>query len=117
MMLQIRLIVSKFFWNQFHSLERIGIPHRQKSAVRNDNPTQIAKDSDSDSFSRNGLLALPRNFGCSRRIMSQKTCAACDYKLDANAIEVKIGGKTVEVCCDECAQKLKEAHASASTRG
>ena len=46
--------------------------------------------------------------------MTQKTCAACDYKLDANAIKVKIGGKTVEVCCEECAQKLKEAQASAS---
>jgi hypothetical protein len=40
------------------------------------------------------------------------SCAACDCKLDLNRIKVKIGGKTVEVCCDECAQKLKEAHAS-----
>jgi hypothetical protein len=46
--------------------------------------------------------------------MVETTCAACDCKLDANAIKVKIGGKTVEVCCDECAQKLKEAHVSAS---
>lgn len=46
--------------------------------------------------------------------MAQKTCAACDCTLDGNAIEVKIGGKTVEVCCDECAQKLKEADASAN---
>ena len=46
--------------------------------------------------------------------MVEKTCAACDCKLDANAIKVKIGGKTVEVCCDECAQKLKEAHVSAT---
>ena len=46
--------------------------------------------------------------------MTAKTCAACDYPLDGNSIEVKIGGKTVEVCCDECAQKLKEAHTSAS---
>ena len=46
--------------------------------------------------------------------MAAKTCAACDYALDGNAIQVKIGGKTVEVCCDECAQKLKEAHASAT---
>jgi hypothetical protein len=45
--------------------------------------------------------------------MAEKTCAACDYKLDENAIKVKIGGKTVEVCCDECAQKLKEAQGSA----
>jgi hypothetical protein len=34
--------------------------------------------------------------------------------LDANPIKVKIGGKTVEVCCDECAQRLKEAHVSAT---
>ncbi len=46
--------------------------------------------------------------------MTAKTCAACDCALDGDAIQVKIGGKTVEVCCDECAQKLKEAHASAT---
>jgi pimeloyl-ACP methyl ester carboxylesterase len=46
--------------------------------------------------------------------MAEKTCAACDCDLDANSIKVKIGGKTVEVCCDECARKLKEAHASAA---
>jgi hypothetical protein len=47
-------------------------------------------------------------------VMKQKTCAACDCELDANAIKVTIGGKTVEVCCDDCAQKLKEAYASAA---
>ena len=47
-------------------------------------------------------------------MMLEKTCAACDCKLDTNAIRVKIGGKTVEVCCDECARKLNEAHASAT---
>jgi len=46
--------------------------------------------------------------------MTAKTCAACDCKLDTSPIKVKIGGKTVEVCCDECAQKLKEAHGSAA---
>jgi hypothetical protein len=49
-------------------------------------------------------------------VMIEKTCAACDCKLDANPIAVKIGGKTVEVCCDECAEKLREAHASATAR-
>jgi hypothetical protein len=44
--------------------------------------------------------------------MVEKTCAACDCKLDVNAIKVKIGGKTVKVCCDECARKLKEANSS-----
>jgi hypothetical protein len=47
--------------------------------------------------------------------MSEKTCAACDYKLDANGISVTIGGKTVEVCCEECAQKLMEAVSSTAS--
>jgi len=46
--------------------------------------------------------------------MVEQTCAVCDCKLDANPFTVKIGGKTVEVCCDECAQKLNEAHVSAT---
>ena len=51
------------------------------------------------------------------RVLEEKawlrTCAACDCKLEGESIEVKIGGKTVEVCCDDCAQKLKEADTSA----
>jgi len=43
--------------------------------------------------------------------MNETTCAACDYPLDGNAIQVTIGGRTVEVCCEECAQKLREAEA------
>ena len=46
--------------------------------------------------------------------MTAKTCAACDCELDANAIKVKIGGNTVEVCCEECAQSLGEADALTS---
>jgi len=41
--------------------------------------------------------------------MTEKTCAACDYPLDENAIKVKIGSRVVEACCEECAQKLREA--------
>jgi hypothetical protein len=44
--------------------------------------------------------------------MPAKTCAACDCKLEGNVIKVKVGGKTVEVCCEECATSLKEAHAA-----
>ena len=44
--------------------------------------------------------------------MSEKTCAVCDYPLDSNAIKVTIGGRAVEVCCEECAEKLREAEAS-----
>ena len=47
-------------------------------------------------------------------IMTEKTCAACECRLDENAVKVKIGTRVVEVCCDECAQKLKEAHVSAT---
>lgn len=49
--------------------------------------------------------------------MTARTCAACDSELDANSFKVQIGGKAVEVCCEDCAVKLKEAHASAAGRG
>lgn len=49
--------------------------------------------------------------------MSEKTCAACDYALDENAIAVTLGGQTVEVCCEECADKLKEAHTAQRAEG
>jgi hypothetical protein len=47
--------------------------------------------------------------------MPAKTCAACDAPLDANAISVTVGGKTVEVCCDECAEKLKDGQYSSKS--
>jgi pimeloyl-ACP methyl ester carboxylesterase len=42
-------------------------------------------------------------------VMTKRTCAACDGELGDNPIQVKIRGKTVEVCCEDCATKLKEA--------
>ncbi len=42
--------------------------------------------------------------------MKNDTCAACDCKLDDDRIAVRIGGKTVEVCCQECADALREAY-------
>ncbi|MEK1897052.1 MAG: hypothetical protein AAAB20_27870 [Rhizobium sp.] len=47
--------------------------------------------------------------------MKKTTCAACDCELGPDTISVKLGGKTVEVCCQECAEALKEASAAAST--
>ena len=41
--------------------------------------------------------------------MTNRTCAACDCALDDNPIQVKLRGKTVEVCCQDCATRLKEA--------
>jgi hypothetical protein len=49
--------------------------------------------------------------------MVERTCAACDCALEGDSIKVTIGGKTVEVCCEECAQKLNEAAASAALSG
>jgi hypothetical protein len=47
--------------------------------------------------------------------MAAKTCAACDYPLDDQAIEVTVGGKAVEVCCEECAQRLRDGQVSAQS--
>lgn len=47
--------------------------------------------------------------------MSENTCAACDEDLGDEPISVTIGGRTVEVCCEECAQALNEAHAATGT--
>nr|OAP89457.1 hypothetical protein A4U53_32685 [Rhizobium leguminosarum] len=46
--------------------------------------------------------------------MKKTTCAACDCELGAETITVKLGGKTVEVCCQECAEALNEAEAATS---
>ena len=49
--------------------------------------------------------------------MNEKTCAACDCPLDEKALEVRIGGRAVEVCCEECAQKLRETNADSKRAG
>jgi hypothetical protein len=46
--------------------------------------------------------------------MTAKTCAACDCELDNSRIQVKVGGNTVEVCCEDCAQALRDAEAAAA---
>jgi hypothetical protein len=37
--------------------------------------------------------------------MAERTCAACDCQLDTDVIQVKIGGRTVEVCCEDSAHE------------
>ena len=78
---------------------------------------QVAKELDSGFSSENGPPAVRqgRRAGnkCGENSMTTKTCAACDCELDSDPIIVTIGGDTVEVCCQECAIRLKEAHASA----
>ena len=75
---------------------------------------QVTKDFDSGWARSSGLLHPPEPGLLECEVMTEKTCAACDCKLDENAIKVKLSGKIVEVCCDECAQKLKEAHGTAA---
>lgn len=41
--------------------------------------------------------------------MAERTCAACDSPLDADVVLVTVGGQTVEACCEECAEKLRES--------
>lgn len=48
--------------------------------------------------------------------MTAKTCAACDCELDGTAIQVTVAGKTVEVCCEECAEALREADTAVSQK-
>jgi len=48
--------------------------------------------------------------------MTAKTCAACDCELDANTIKVKVGGNTVEVCCEACAAALREADSATAAQ-
>jgi hypothetical protein len=49
--------------------------------------------------------------------MNERTCAACDCRLDANAIRVNVGGKAVEVCCQDCAIALNEAGVTEPVEG
>jgi len=97
-------------WRVVEVGSELNVPSLLVAAAR-----QIAKDSDSAALSLRSLMALTRISGMERNLMAGRTCAACNCQLDANPIKVMIGGKTVEVCCDECAQKLKEAHVSATT--
>jgi hypothetical protein len=42
--------------------------------------------------------------------MNAKKCPVCDWEIK-DPVTVKVGGKEVAVCCDECAGKLKESPA------
>src|SRR5690349_22987724 len=70
---------------------------------------KVAKDPDSGFSARHGfsLTTLVKE-----KPVIEKSCAACDCELDGNAIKVTIGGHVVEVCCEECADKLREASAA-----
>ena len=46
--------------------------------------------------------------------MRERTCVACDSPLEGEAVQVRIGGRAFEVCCEDCAVRLNEAAAVAA---
>lgn len=46
--------------------------------------------------------------------MGERTCVACDSPLEGEAVQVRIGGRTFEVCCEDRAFRLSEAAAVAA---
>jgi RNase P subunit RPR2 len=43
----------------------------------------------------------------SANVKSESKCPVCDYKLEAGAKSVRLEGRNVTVCCDECAEKVR----------
>jgi ribosome-binding protein aMBF1 (putative translation factor) len=41
-------------------------------------------------------------------LMATKKCPVCDWEIKDGGIPVKVGGKELTVCCDDCAKKVKE---------
>lgn len=44
-------------------------------------------------------------------------CPVCDWEIKEGGVGVKVGGKDVFVCCDDCAEKLKGAPDKYSEKG
>jgi ribosome-binding protein aMBF1 (putative translation factor) len=40
--------------------------------------------------------------------MKTKKCPVCDWEIRDSGIKIKVGGREVVVCCDDCAEKAKE---------
>lgn len=59
----------------------------------------IARDFRGDSNSNKGQL------------MKTKKCPVCDWEIKDGGIKVKVAGKEIVVCCDDCAKKAKESPA------
>jgi ribosome-binding protein aMBF1 (putative translation factor) len=39
--------------------------------------------------------------------MKSKNCPVCGWDIKGGGINVKVGRKTIAVCCDDCAEKTK----------
>jgi hypothetical protein len=40
-------------------------------------------------------------------LMKSKKCPVCDWDIKDDGIKLKVGGKEIVVCCDDCANKAK----------
>jgi hypothetical protein len=40
--------------------------------------------------------------------MAVKKCPVCDWEIKDKGKEVRVAGKTVIVCCEDCADKVKK---------
>lgn len=40
--------------------------------------------------------------------MKTKKCPVCDWEIKDEGIKVKVGGKEITVCCEDCATKAKQ---------
>jgi YHS domain-containing protein len=47
-------------------------------------------------------------FSSKDNLMATKKCPVCDWEIKDAGIAVKMGGKEVIVCCDDCAKKVQE---------
>jgi hypothetical protein len=45
-----------------------------------------------------------------------RKCPVCGWEIKDKGVDVKTGGKTVTVCCTECADKLRKENASPKKR-
>ena len=44
-------------------------------------------------------------------VMKSKKCPVCDWDIQGGGIKIKVGGKEITVCCDDCAKKAEESPA------
>lgn len=52
--------------------------------------------------------------------MSTDKCPVCNWDLSSGVVEVIVNGRTIRVCCDECARRLAaqpEAYAPQNVAG
>jgi hypothetical protein len=42
------------------------------------------------------------------KLMNASKCPVCDWAINDGGIKVTVAGKEITVCCDECAEKVKQ---------